>query len=103
MTKLSTLQSAKFVPKGSDIVFEIHYTAVGTVQSSKSTVGLVLAKKRPQLRYITSFGPIGNNLVIEPNDNNGEAVSEITAQFESKLVYFNRTCMCAARITKFAS
>ncbi len=79
--------SAKFVPKGSDIVFEIHYTAVGTAQSSKSTVGLVLAKKRPQLRYITTYGPIGNNLVIEPNDNDAEVVSEITAQFDSKLVY----------------
>jgi hypothetical protein len=79
--------SAKFVPKGSDVVFEIHYTAVGTPQISKSTVGLVLAKNRPQLRYITTYGPIGNNLVIEPNDDNGEVVSEITAQFDSKLVY----------------
>ena len=39
--------SAKFVPKGSDIVFEIHYTAVGTAQTSKSVVGLVLAKNPP--------------------------------------------------------
>ena len=79
--------SAKFVPKGSDIVFEIHYTAVGTPQTSKSVVGLVLAQNPPKLRYVTSYGPIGSNLVIEPNDNNGEVVSEMTAQFDSKLVY----------------
>src|SRR6202022_2555035 len=79
--------SAKFVPKGSDIVFEIHYTAVGTPQISKSVVGLVLAKSPPKLRYVTSYGPIGSNLVIEPNDNNGEVVSVMTAQFDSKLAY----------------
>ncbi len=36
--------SAKFVPKGSDIVFNIHYTAVGTEQDDLSKVGLVFAK-----------------------------------------------------------
>jgi hypothetical protein len=79
--------SAKFVPKGSDIVFEIHYTSVGTPQTSKSTVGIVLAKNPPKLRYVTSYGPTGGNLVIEPNDNNAEVVSEVTAQFDSKMVY----------------
>src|SRR5580704_9830716 len=73
--------SAKFVPKGSDIVFEIHYTSVGTPQTSKSVVGLVLAKNPPKLRYVTSYGPIGNNLVIEPNDDNAEVVSESATQY----------------------
>jgi len=79
--------SAKFVPKGSDIVFEAHYTTTGTPEDSKSEVGLVLAKKPPAARYITSYGPTANNLVLSPGDGNAEVVSEMTAIEESKLVY----------------
>jgi len=79
--------SAKFVPKGSDIVFEFHYTSVGTPQTSKSSVGLVLAKNAPKSRYVTGYGPTANNLVISPNDGNAEVVSEMVAVEDSKLVY----------------
>ena len=40
--------SAKFVPKGSDIVFNIHYTSIGTEQTDRSKVGLVFAKHPPK-------------------------------------------------------
>jgi hypothetical protein len=79
--------SAKFVPKGSDIVFEAHYTTTGTAQSSRTSVGLVLAKNPPPSRYITGYGPTANNLVLSPGDANAEVVSEMTAIEESKLVY----------------
>jgi hypothetical protein len=79
--------SAKFVPRGSDIVFEAHYTTTGTAQPSRSSVGLVLAKNPPPSRYITSYGPTANNLVLSPGDSNAEVVSEMTAVEESKLVY----------------
>ncbi len=42
--------AAKFVPKGSDIAFNIHYTAVGTEQDDLSKVGLVFAKTPPKRR-----------------------------------------------------
>ena len=43
--------SAKFIPKGSDLVFELHYTSNGkTPTSDASKVGFVLAKNPPQ-RY----------------------------------------------------
>ena len=79
--------SAKFVPKGSDIVFEVHYSAAGPNQTSRSSVGLVLAKNPPKLRYVTGYGPTANNLVIPAGDGNAEVVSEMTAVEESKLVY----------------
>ncbi|MBV9507789.1 MAG: thiol-disulfide isomerase, partial [Acidobacteriia bacterium] len=57
--------SAKFVPKGSDIVFNLHYTSVGTPQTDRSKVGLVFAKNPPQKRYWMSPGtPAAFNLVI---------------------------------------
>src|ERR1700719_3258200 len=65
--------SAKFVPKGSDIVFNIHYTAVGTEQDDLSKVGLVFAKEPPKRRYWMSPGtPAAFNLVIPAGDENAE-------------------------------
>jgi hypothetical protein len=80
--------SAKFVPKGSDLVFEMHYTANGTPKEDVSKVGLVLAKHPPQRRYFFATGPSAGNLVIEPGDGNAEAVSELTVGLDNvKLVY----------------
>ena len=79
--------SAKFVPKGSDIVFEVHYSANGTPQKSRSSVGLVLAKAQPKLRYVTGYGPSAANLVIAPGDPHAEVVAEHTVTEPSKLVY----------------
>jgi hypothetical protein len=81
--------SAKFVPKGSDIVFNIHYTAVGTEQDDLSKVGLVFAKNPPKRRYWMSPGtPAAFNLVIPPGDGNAEVVSEVTVGVDNaELVY----------------
>ena len=79
--------SAKFVPKGSDLVFEIHYTAVGTPQVDRTKVGFVFAKGPHTTRYFTSYGPTANNLVIAAGDTNAEVVSEVTATTDMKLVY----------------
>jgi len=81
--------SAKFVPKGSDIVFNIHYTAVGTEETDRSKVGLVFAKHPPKNRYWMSPGtPAAFNLAIPAGDNNAEVVSEVTVGVDgAKLVY----------------
>lgn len=81
--------AAKFVPKGSDIVFNIHYTSVGTPQTDRSKVGLVFAKHPPEKRYWMSPGtPAAFNLAIPAGDNNAEVVSEVTVGVDdAKLVY----------------
>ncbi len=81
--------SAKLIPKGSDFVFELHYTATGKPESDVSRVGLVLAKKAPEMRYYTSPGtPAATNLVIPPNESNVEVASESTVGVDGlKLVY----------------
>lgn len=80
--------SAKFVPKGSDLVFELHYTAIGKATSDKSRLGLVLAKRAPATRYFLSNGPTASNLVIAAGDSNAEVVSEVTVGLDdAKLVY----------------
>ena len=81
--------SAKFIPKGSDLVFNLHYTAVGTPQTDRSKVGLVFAKHPPKLRYWMSPGtPAAFNLVIPAGDSNAEVVSEVTIGVDgARLVY----------------
>ena len=81
--------SAKFIPKGSDLVFNLHYTSVGTPQTDRSKVGLVFAKHPPTLRYWMSPGtPAAFNLVIPAGDSNAEVVSEVTIGVDgARLVY----------------
>ena len=62
--------SAKFVPKGSDIVFNMHYTAIGKETTDRSRLALVFAKEPPKLRYFTNDGPTADNLAIPPGERN---------------------------------
>jgi hypothetical protein len=80
--------SAKFIPKGSDVVFELHYTTTGVATSDLPKVGFVLAKHPPTSRYYTSPGtPAALNMLIKAGDGNAEVVSEVTTEEPSKLVY----------------
>ena len=78
---------AKFVPKGSDLVYELHYTAIGKPASDVTKVGLVLAKEPPKRRYSFTAGPTAGNLAIPPGDSNAEVVSETTLREAGQLVY----------------
>jgi hypothetical protein len=78
---------AKFVPKGSDIVFSMHYTPNGKETTDRTKVGLVFAKKLPVSRYIT-LNPSANNLTIPAGDSNAEVVEEVTVTTDdARLVY----------------
>jgi len=81
--------SAKFIAKGSDVVFNLHYTSVGTPQTDRSRVGLVFAKEPPRQRYWMSPGtPAAFNLAIPAGESNVEVVSEVTIGVDdAKLVY----------------
>jgi hypothetical protein len=79
--------AAKFIPKGSDLVFELHYTTSGEPASDVSKLGLVLAKQAPKTRYYFHAGPTAMNLAIPAGDGNAQVVSEITFGEEARLVY----------------
>jgi hypothetical protein len=44
---------AKFVPAGSDLVFQMHYTTNGTAGTDQTRVGMVFAKQPPKQRVLT--------------------------------------------------
>jgi hypothetical protein len=80
-------ESAKFVPKGSDIVFNMHYTATGKETTDRSRLALVFSKNPPKYRYFVNEGPTASNLAIPAGDGNAQIVSEMTAQADTQLVY----------------
>lgn len=79
--------SAKFIPKGSDFVFNIHYTAIGKPATDRSKIGLVFAQHPPASRYYMANVPYAGNMVIRPGDPDAEVVSEVTLQRDVTLVY----------------
>ena len=81
-----TGDSAKLIPAGSDIVFQMHYTPNGKAQTDVTKVGLVLAKETPKSRYLT-LGAVTNQLAIPPNDPNYEVHSQVTFEQDAQLVW----------------
>jgi hypothetical protein len=55
---------AKFVPAGSDLVFQMHYTTNGTAAQDQTGVGIVFAKAPPKQRVITL--QLNNHALIIP-------------------------------------
>jgi mono/diheme cytochrome c family protein len=44
---------AKFIPAGSDLVFQMHYTTNGKPGKDATRIGLIFAKERPEKRVLT--------------------------------------------------
>ena len=44
---------AKFIPAGSDLVFQMHYTSNGHAATDQTSVGMVFAKEKPAQRVLT--------------------------------------------------
>jgi hypothetical protein len=44
---------AKFIPAGSDLVFQMHYTTNGKAASDQTSIGLIFSKRPPQQRVLT--------------------------------------------------
>jgi hypothetical protein len=79
--------AAKFIPAGSDIVFECHYTATGKPETDRSSVGIVLASSPPEKRYVTTTGVNNATFVIPPQDPHYEVKAEAIVQKDVELVW----------------
>ena len=60
---------AKLIKAGSDIIFQMHYTASGTAGEDQSMVGVIFAKQPPKERVIT-MNAANNKFKIPPGDGN---------------------------------
>jgi hypothetical protein len=64
--------SAKLIPAGSDLVFQMHYTATGKPGSDRTRLGLVFAKEPPTERVFTMLGA-NTAISIPPGEPNYRA------------------------------
>jgi hypothetical protein len=80
--------AAKFIPAGSDIVFECHYVPSGKPETDRSRVGIVLASAPPEKRYLTVTGINSNTSFVIPAGNpNYEVKAGITIANDVQLVW----------------
>src|SRR5579871_3517959 len=70
---------AKLIKAGSDIVFQLHYTANGKQGTDRSKVGMVFAKEMPKERVFT-LGALNTQFKIPPGDGNYKVDSEFEIQ-----------------------
>ncbi len=69
--------TAKLIPAGSDLIFQMHYTPVGTVHTDRSRVGLNFAQGPVEHRvYTRAIGQ--NDFLIPPGDSNYPVASTYT-------------------------
>jgi len=78
-------EMAKFVPAGSDLVFQMHYTTNGTADQDQTCIGLVFAKAPPKQRVITL--QLNNHaLIIPPGADNFRVEVEGTLPNDATLL-----------------
>lgn len=78
---------AKLLPKGAQIVFQMHYTPNGKAQKDRSEIGLIFAKKPPLKKVVTL--PVYNFVFrIPPGDANHEVVSRFPCKQDCEVVGF---------------
>lgn len=76
---------AKLIRAGSDMVFEIHYTANGKDATDSSELALYFAKQPPRERVLT-ISPADANLAIPPGAPNYESIVTATLLADAKLI-----------------
>jgi mono/diheme cytochrome c family protein len=76
---------AKLIKAGSDIVFQLHYTANGKAGSDKSRVGVVFSTSQPTERVVT-LAATNPKFAIPAGDPNYRVDAKVTLQEDSTLV-----------------
>lgn len=76
---------AKLIKAGSEIVFQVHYTANGRPGTDRSKVGLIFAKEPPRERVLT-VAASNNKFVIPPGSADYQVDSKYTLTRDSTLL-----------------
>ena len=79
---------AKLIPAGSDLVFQIHYTANGKIRHDQTRIGLIFAKQPPAER-VHSLTITNVKLVIPPENPAFPFQATYTLPEDLKLVSLN--------------
>lgn len=78
---------AKFIPRGSDLVFQMHYATNGHSARDRCSVGMVFARKPPKQRVLT-LQLTNDHFGIPPNDPDYRAEAHGTLPNDATLLSF---------------
>jgi hypothetical protein len=78
---------AKFIPAGSDLVFQLHYTSNGRAASDSSSIGLIFSKRAPAQRVLT-LQLTNDHFVIPPGAPDYRVESRGTIPNDAVLLSF---------------
>ena len=78
---------AKFVPRGSDLVFQMHYTTNGHPARDQTSIGLMFAKQPPASRVLT-LQLTNDRFVIPPGVDNYRVEAHGTLPNDATLLSF---------------
>lgn len=80
---------AKFVPAGSDLVFQMHYTTNGQAGEDQTSVGVVFSKQPPKQRVLTlQLANDHDPIPIPPNTDNYRVEVHGTLPHDALLLSF---------------
>jgi Copper type II ascorbate-dependent monooxygenase, C-terminal domain len=78
---------AKFIPAGSDLVFQMHYTSNGHAGQDRSSIGLVFSKYAPEQRVLT-LQLTNDHFVIPPDSPDYRVEARGTLPNDATLLSF---------------
>jgi peroxiredoxin/mono/diheme cytochrome c family protein len=77
---------AFFLPAGTKFLFEMHYTATGSVEQDRSSLGLIFAKPSEVHKQVNCVLIANDQFTIPPHDPNYEVKSEYAVDEDSLLI-----------------
>ncbi len=79
--------TAKRIPVGAELLFQVHYTPTGRVRTDRSKVGLVFAKSKPTREAFT-LGIANPNLLIPARQDNVAVSSSFVLPEDARVLSF---------------
>ncbi|MGH9800299.1 MAG: thiol-disulfide isomerase, partial [Blastocatellia bacterium] len=79
--------TARMIPKGSNIVFQMHYTTNGQVGKDRTKIGFVFAKQ-PGQKMVQTGNAVNNRFVIPAGNDNHEVKASFTFKDDVEISSF---------------
>ncbi len=79
--------TAKRLPKGAELMFQVHYTPTGKITKDRSKVGFIFSKTKPTREAFT-LGIANADFILKPNSGNVEVASSKVMPFDVRVLSF---------------
>ncbi len=79
--------TAKRIPKGVELMFQVHYTPTGRIKTDRSKVGFIFSKTKP-IREAFTLGIPNADLILPAGSANVEVASSMVMPFDVRVLSF---------------